>query len=306
MARKKRHEEHMDHERWAIPYADLITLLLAFFVVMYAVSSINDGKYRILSDSMVQAFRPQAQSPDLIKLGEPHRIAPDVRTSPDQIVTPPDLGQHFIASSENGHALTPYEGARQITLEDVVAMEALAQAMALIAGRLEEDMATLIESDLVNIRRDKLWIEVEIKTSLLFDSGSAQLSRAAIPVLETVAATLRDQPTRVHVEGFTDNVPISTPIYPSNWELSAARAASVVSLFARNRLDPTRMAAVGYGEFRPIASNLTEEGRQENRRVAIVISMGDPFGSERGGDRARLPVLESADPEPVGLPGGTR
>src|SRR5690606_7234999 len=115
------------------------------------------------------------------------------------------------------------------------------------------------------------WVEVEINTSILFPSGSARLSAEAIPILERLAEILRPFPNPIHVEGFTDNVPINTPAVPSHWELSAARAASVVHLCTKANIDPQRMAAIGFGEYRPVADNSTEEGRSKNRRVVIVV-----------------------------------
>ena len=275
----------MNHEAWAIPYGDLITLLLAFFVVMYAISSVNEGKYRVLSDSLVAAFRATPKAPDPIQLGEVGRRADQGQQQMPRTIAPFDLGVPLdpgvpIESDiPMDPAPEPEAGAvdrgvdellRGTELDEETFQEA-AEGMRRIADEIEEAVSPLIEADLIRMRRDRFWIEVEINTSLLFASGSAQLSRDAIPVLERLAGILRDFPARIHVEGFTDTVPISTPVFPSNWELSAARAASVVHLFTRNQLDPTRMAAIGYGEYRPIASNETAEGRRQNRRVTIVV-----------------------------------
>ena len=283
MARKQRYDDHVNHERWAIPYGDLITLLLAFFVVMYAVSSVNEGKYRVAADSLESAFNTPGRSQSMIKIDE------SGGTSANSLIQiqplPLDLSQNFIPPPEETVAATPYEGA-QITSEDVASIEFAAREMSSLADALAIEMESLIDLGLVNIKRSKLWIEVDIQTSILFGSGSAQLAREAIPVLEQVAWTLRGQDNRIHVEGFTDDLPISTAVYPSNWELSAARAASVVHLFTGNGLDPTRMAAIGYAEYRPVADNATEEGRQQNRRVAIII-----FSSEASLDGPGVPEL---------------
>jgi len=135
-------------------------------------------------------------------------------------------------------------------------------------------MADLVDAGLIDVRRDKRWIEVEIKSSILFKSGSAELSAQSVPVLSKLADKIKPLDNVIHVEGFTDNVPINNFEYVSNWELSASRAASVVHLFTRLGIDPQRMAAIGYGEFRPITSNTTPAGRATNRRVVLVIMSG--------------------------------
>lgn len=140
-----------------------------------------------------------------------------------------------------------------------------------IANQIEKAMTALIQKDLITVRRNALWVEVEIRNNVLFASGSAGLEPEAIPVLEKIAQILQQFPNAIQVEGFTDNVPISTVAFPSNWELSAARAASVVHLFTKLGIRPGRMAAIGYGEHRPGADNATPEGRQKNRRVVLVV-----------------------------------
>jgi chemotaxis protein MotB len=143
--------------------------------------------------------------------------------------------------------------------------------MLTLATRLENSVADLIEADLVRIRREGSWVELEMKNHMLFDSASNLINTDAVPAIRQIATVLRDIPNRIHVEGFTDDIPINTSLYPSNWELSAARAASVVHLLMDEGLAPERMAAVGYGEHRPIADNATEQGRIQNRRVVLVI-----------------------------------
>ncbi|SEQ17401.1 chemotaxis protein MotB [Ectothiorhodospira magna] len=260
--RKKKHEDHVNHEAWAIPYADLMTLLLAFFVVMYAISSLNEGKYRILSSSLVEAFRSTPRSIDPIQTGELTRspLSSVVETPP---ITSPIEMAHMSRSLEEILVDMDLEG---LSLA-IVGINAL-------ADEIEMAMAPLIEAGMIEVERDRLWIEVQINTSILFASGSAELSPDAVPIMQQLAAILSQFPARVHVEGHTDNVPISTPIYPSNWELSSGRAATVVNLFARNGVNPEQMAAIGFGEYRPKADNDTPEGRMKNRRVNIVVLAG--------------------------------
>lgn len=253
MARKKKQEEHINHERWLVSYADFITLLFAFFVVMYSISSVNEGKYRVLSDSISSAFNPtEAGLP--IKLNNPLK---------------PPIVSHAAASSDPSNSsmqnqnLAAYGGV-QASKKDKVNLRK-------IASRVEKGLAPLIDKKLVKLKKNDLWIEIEIKSSILYGSGRASLQPKARPVLRDVAKVLGDFDNQVQVEGFTDNVPIDTDEFQSNWELSAARAASVVHLFSRAGVKPTRLSAVGYGEFKPIAKNNTEAGRQKNRRVKIIV-----------------------------------
>ncbi len=288
MARKKRHEEHENLERWLVSYADFITLLFAFFVVMYSISAINEGKFRVLSESLVSAFRADTRSMEPVQFGEPLRSV-----SPQLLA----LRQMPTRASDAG-APTP-----------AAASARAAEALKEMSAEIEKALAPLIEQDLVKVRRSRLWMEVEINTSILFASGSARLSPGAVTTLGELAGILARHPNTIHVEGFTDNRPINTAVYPSNWELSAARAAAVVQLFAQNGVDPQRLAAVGYGEFHPIGDNDTPEGRAANRRVVLVIMAGSgarrPFqpaaeagaGSAASADAA--PALAPI-PQPIG------
>src|SRR5690606_24437948 len=163
-------------------------------------------------------------------------------------------------------------------------------------------MQHLIDRELIVVRRHGLWVEVEIRTDILFPSGVATLSPSAELVLEQLAATLAPFPNPIRVEGHTDNRPINTRAFPSNWELSAARAASVVHLFTRAGLRPERLAVIGLGEYRPIETNDTPEGRNKNRRVVLVILSGNgmpegDYAGERG--EAEEPI---AVPAPVAEP----
>ena len=255
--RRRRHEEdHENHERWLVSYADFITLLFAFFVVMYSISSVNEGKFRVLSEALVASFRAPARSMEPIQVG---RLA---RTSESPAV--PRL------ALEEPLALPPVPiPYRQRQPRAGVAERAA--GMAELSRRIEDAMGPLIDRGMIEVRRSDDWVEVEIRTSILFPSGSARLSPDAEPVLRELARLLAPLDNQINVEGFTDNVPIRTAAYPSNWELSAARAASVVHLFVDAGVDPLRLAAIGYGEYHPVADNSTPEGRSRNRRVVLVI-----------------------------------
>ena len=299
MARRHRHEEHANHEAWAIPYGDLITLLLAFFVVMYAMSSVNEGKYRVLSDSLVAAFRGAPRTLEPVQVGEK-----TVGSGADIQMT---IVQQAMLEGQPREMLAPLtdspimrQGSRQSPdqAENSEAMDS-AEALALesVAREVEQAMAGLIEKDLIVVRRHGLWVEVEIRTDILFPSGVATLSPGAITVLQQLAATLEPFPNPIRVEGHTDNLPINTRAFPSNWELSAARAASVVHLFMKAGLAPQRLAVIGLGEHRPIQGNDTPEGRNANRRVVLVILGGNgmPEGNY-GEQRGEAEVVEDVEP----------
>jgi len=271
MARKKKHEEHENHERWLVSYADFITLLFAFFVVMYSISSLNEGKYRTLSDSIVSAFRSSHTSIAPIRLGKPTKPELTDKTNlgnARQVAVPVESPVTLPLRSMKDQQQASRSGANSPE-------KLMGEAMKELADQIEKAMAPLIEQDLVTVRRFRYWLEVEIKTNILFPSGSSELQSAALPVLRDLVAILGKYPNPIHVEGFTDNIPIKTALYPSNWELSVARAMSVVHLFTREGLDPGRMAAVGYGEHKPVAANNTAEGRAKNRKVVLVIMADD-------------------------------
>ena len=282
MARKKKHEEHENHERWLISYADFITLLFAFFVVMYSLSVVNEGKFRVLAEALNAAFRSKpALSVQPIQLSHPIR---------SDLLNNTDVQQPTNAAGDpRAIALPrrPFSDPGQPA--NAKAEAARARAMKEIADKVAQAMAELIAKDLITVRRHRQWIEVEIKTNILFSSGSAQLQPAAEPVLKKLAGILRDYPNRLHVEGFTDNKPIKTAAFPSNWELSTARATSVIRLFSGAGIDPGRLAAVGYGEHRPAAANDTEEGRSQNRKVVLVVMGDDADPRLRGATASRAP-----------------
>jgi len=287
MARKQKHEEHENHERWLISYADFITLLFAFFVVMYSVSSVNEGKYRVLSDSLVAAFRSSARSVEPIQVGELSKSSKQpgiIKGLVDQSGNMHEFDQKTLSPFKTEKTNTGYKGESEPPDSgDNLAKRRARETIDKMANAIEKSMSKLIQQDLVAVRRNDLWVEVEIKTSILFPSGSAILQPEALPILSEIADILKDFPNPIHVEGFTDSVPINTVAFPSNWELSAGRAASVVHLFTKDGVEPRRMAAIGLGEYRPIADNATAEGRNKNRRVVLLImesaSADKMFGS---------------------------
>jgi chemotaxis protein MotB len=253
--RKSKDEEHSNLERWLVSYADFITLLFAFFVVMYSISSVNEGKYRVLSTTLNLAFDDKAVQQDKVMAKDP--IPEGLREGRDLAQTP--INEEQLPTSPD---VIDVKGG--VIHEDQAQLEK-------VANDLDQVLAPYIQDDLIKVKRDKAWVEVEMKSGLLFQSGNANLSLEAIPMLGKLANIFKSIPNTVHVEGHTDNKPISTRDFLSNWELSAARAASVVHQLTKEGVDPMRMAAVAYGEYHPIAGNDSEEGRNKNRRVTIVL-----------------------------------
>ena len=241
MARRRRPEEPENNERWLVSYADFITLLFAFFVVMYSISSLNEGKYKILSESLDGVFN-----------------------QPDRAIKPIPIGE------ERPRTTLPSES--QVDEPDGNTSPDPIDPLESIMQSMREAFADLIGSNQLTVRGNELWVEIELNSSLLFPSGDALPNDAAFDLLEKVAEILAPFDNPIRVEGFTDNLPISTDKYPTNWELSGARAGSVVRMLVADGVSPERLAAVGYGEFQPVADNSTAEGRARNRRVVLVIS----------------------------------
>jgi chemotaxis protein MotB len=241
MARRRPYEgDNENHERWLISYADFITLLFAFFVVMYAISVVNIGKYTMLSEALGDAF-----------------------------------GGRGAANKSN----TMVE-VDALPLSNIIAHKRMEAAkrdrerLAVLARRLNNTLGPLINSGKVRITQTERGVTVEINASVLFDEGAADLTGSARETVQAVGALLKDDTHAIEVEGHTDNTPIASSAFPSNWELSSVRASSVVRLFVAAGVAESRLAAVGRGANRPVASNDDPVGRARNRRVAVTILSG--------------------------------
>ena len=268
--RIRRHDEHTNHEAWAIPYGDLVTLLLAFFVVMYAISSVNAGKYRVLSDSLFAAFRGAPRTMDPIQVGEkPNGSGAEIDASIVQSTLQGQQRSSLAPVPVQGGNLQP--GTIPTANHLAGAGAAAAAALQHLADEVTRAMDDLVKQNLVVVRRSEFWIEVEIKTDILYPSGSAHLAPYAVDVIQRLGGALAPFPNPIRVEGHTDNKPISTVAFYSNWELSAARAGSVVRVLQAQGVGPERLAVIGYGDTRPAQANDTEQGRNANRRVVVVI-----------------------------------
>ncbi|HEX4996831.1 MAG TPA: flagellar motor protein MotB [Terriglobia bacterium] len=240
MARKKKHEEHVNHERWLVSYADFITLLFAFFVTLYAISQVDAQKLGKLVQSMQSAFDSrvfEAGSPRLpLSDGGPKGVAQQLLIEP---ISPP-----------------------------VSSPPSLLALQADIQAKLER--AHFV--DRVRMVQERRGLVVSLTEAGFFDSGQADLKASGQEALRVIAQTLQDVPYNLRIEGHTDNTPIHTARFPSNWELSTARATFILSyLTTQFGFRSSRLSVAGYGEHRPIGPNNTDVGRAMNRRVDIVI-----------------------------------
>ena len=243
MARKKKHPEHVNHERWLVSYADFITLLFAFFVVMFAVSQVDSKKLGRFVESVNVAFQVQGLFPDSggIPVGggiEGNAVVPPV-------VTPkPTVLQHE----------SPGSSASSIHKE------------------MEQKIAELGAGNIVELRYDETGVVVCLTEEGFFRPGSAVVRHESLDLLRKLVQPLKDLEYPLAVEGHTDDSPIRAIEYPSNWELSTARATVVVRFLCDEAgFDPSRLSAAGFGEYRPLEGNSTIEGRARNRRVELVV-----------------------------------
>lgn len=250
MRRRRQQDDDLHNkERWLISYADFITLLFAFFVVMYSVSSVNEGKYKVLSETLTGVFNAPQRSFQPIEVGDQPRRSPP--QAADNVIEP---------------AVT------EAPQNPAMSAEGRTEALRAMADRLALEFDELINQGVVTLETNDEWLELSLRNSLLFGSGDAEPHYDAFEVVEKIATVLRNRDNAIRVEGFTDNRPINTSAFPSNWELSAARSAAVVRMLSMEGVEAERLAAVGYGEHQPVARNDTEEGRRRNRRVVLLIS----------------------------------
>jgi len=231
--------------RWLLTYADLITLLMAFFVIMYAMSKADTAKFNALRYSLAVALKADS--------GTANSILFDQQGS-----TPIDQTM-------------PKEGSAKET-EDFQEI-------------IHKIQANVKDPRMVGFLVDERGLTVRFLDNVLFDIGQANLRQDALPLLDTVGAALKGNTRYLRVEGHADNLPINTLQFPSNWELSSARSIAVTRfLIERHSMDPRRMSSLGYGEYRPLYPNTTEENRARNRRVDIVVLRAERSGGEISGD----------------------
>lgn len=277
MSRRRRMPEYVDnHERWLVSYADFITLLFAFFVVLYSTSRVSSGSFRAMSDSILDAFELPNQSLATGERGEAARsdleASDQSRQSGENALMSPlrraatgddagDLGAAVVESGRDGPTSDPIEGADEYAVREVNA----------IATALEDSIGDLVAPSVTGIRRNPTWVQIDIPSNLVFPAGSRVLLNDAVPLLQRFADILKDLPNEVEVHAHTDNRPLRNGLFESNWELSAARAVTVAKQLAEMGVDPARLAATGYAGYRPVSDNATEEGRAANQRLVLHI-----------------------------------
>jgi chemotaxis protein MotB len=297
--KNKIHEEVSNHERWMVSYADFITLLFAFFVVMYSISSVNEGKYKTLTSSLGNAFsnvdKPvPAIIHDLVEtpLIQERKILPDI---PSIIYSPIPLDNPMVVFNPILNPIIDTQISEDSDQRRELSAGILKERQQLknVSEQLEKALGLFIGDKLISVKRNDYWIALEMNSELLFLSGDAILSKKAQPVLKKIVEVISSLPNVINVEGHTDNMPIGTVKFPSNWDLSSARATTVVQAFVKEGINPTRLSAIGYGEFHPIDDNTTEEGRFKNRRVILVL-MSQAFARYGANDEERAQLLNLA------------
>ena len=262
MARKKKHPEHVNHERWLVSFADFMTLLMAFFVVMFAVSQVDSKKVGRFSEQFSKA------------------VGIDMF---------PEPGKGLLAGAPNNLIENdneePKKGAGQGGLPDELAQI----RQALMGTKATDESLAKVE---VIARRNELVLR--LSDNLFFETGSDTLTKASKDVVSRLAKELKTRKVDIRVEGHTDNRPIHTARFRNNWDLSTARATTIVATFASEGFQPDRLSSAGYAEFHPIATNDTEDGRKQNRRVDIVVTVPVP--------QAKVEPIVEESPDPTAAP----
>jgi chemotaxis protein MotB len=253
MRRRERRHSHSSHERWLVSYADFITLLFAFFVVLYASSKADQKKQQQVSQAIDSAFRTLGLFPDAAR-------------------KPVDLKNVSAISRENPSKEQPITPMNIVMGEDVLSPAQVKQDLNRIRQQLEKMLSDQIALHTVSIQMGKDGLIISLREAGFFNSGSAVPHPATLPVLLQIATVLGKTSYDLRIEGHTDTVPIHNADFDSNWELSSARATRITRVFlATQAILPERISAAGYGEYHPVATNDTEAGRAENRRVDLVV-----------------------------------
>jgi chemotaxis protein MotB len=237
--RLERRKNIISQDRWMVSYADFITLLFALFVVLFAFAKADQKKQTQVSESINSAFN---------SLG--------VFSSTN-------------SASSHGHAASTINTVME---EDVLSPARVKEDLERIHRELEQSLSSQITSHAISMKMDRNGLVISLREAGFFSSGSATPSPATLPALRQVAASLGQTPYDLRIEGHTDNIPIHTAEFDSNWELSAARATHIARIFIDLKaIPPERISAAGYAEFHPVAGNDTADGRSQNRRVDLVV-----------------------------------
>ncbi len=274
--KKHHHEEHENHERWLVSGYDMMTLLFAVFVVLFAISSTNISKVKLLEQSLQEAF-----SGPVFTGGKAMMKTGATSSGTDKAAPAPPLPSltPTQAVAEAIDSETPEEKAKKAIAEErsFQDLKKRIDKLAREAG-LAEKVSTTVTPDGLKIRL--------ITDGVLFDSGSAVVKSGGRPTLEEIGRIIAQEATHpVQVEGHTDDRPINTAQYPSNWQLSGARAAAVVQQLTQSGVSPKRTSLAGYASQHPVAGNATPAGRAQNRRVEIILTRLHGATQSHGGDK---------------------
>jgi chemotaxis protein MotB len=254
LIRKRVEEDQDNHDRWLVSYADFITLLFAFFVVMYSISSVEIGKYKQLTNSIGTAFSGNGSS------------------GVNQTSTEKGLGARGVTETKTSSIIKPLPLSHLYTEK----MRRERDSMAKTGAEVSNKLAPMIAEGKIQVIQTSRGIRIDIQDNLLFSAGSADLSTAANAIISEIVPLIKDNQRKIQVEGHTDNTPIHNTTFFSNWELSAVRASSVVRLLSALGISEQRLSATGLGASQPISENETESGRAKNRRVSIIITYEVP------------------------------
>ena len=263
MSRKREHEAEKENgERWLLTYADLITLLMIFFVVLYSMSKVDAQRFAAVAESLNKALG--GGTPAKIELAV-SPVGPSLfqTGTPSSNTTVPGNGKdpNNTSNTMPDEGTNVGQGKGDTEKMSIDAIKAKLDKFAADNGIQTTLVTTIEERGLV----------VSIQETLLFASGSADITARARDILEKISTVLAVAPNQIKVEGHTDNLPISTAQFPSNWELSVIRSTNVVHILQHDGISPNRLSAAGYGEFRPISPNDTDAGRGQNRRIDLII-----------------------------------
>lgn len=235
MSRKKKHSHQHEEEggeAWLLPYSDLMTLLLAVFIVLFAVSQIDEQKAQQMSEAFTDSMMTQSYS----------------QANPVKPVEPKEKEQPSVSSKSEQEQMEQLKDELDAELKS-------------------ENMTASVKTSI-----DSRGLVITLSNAIFFDPGSAEIKKQNEETLIHVAEKVKSMNHFIRIEGHTDNVPMKSDMYPSNWDLSAARAANVVQLLINKaKVPPEKLIAVGYGEYRPVADNTTEDGRAKNRRIDIIV-----------------------------------
>lgn len=268
-------DKHVNEERWLLTYSDMITLLLAFFIMMYTISNVDSSKYKALAENL-SAFFNNGQT---------------VQTTID---TSGESGSEysFTASSNPADIIGSLQTPKPSASGDEQSSGTITLDKA--TQQIADKLNTLIQQNgiqaSVSVHIEGRGVVVRLEEGMLFPSGSAQINTSAMDSMNKIAQIIMTTTNFIRVEGSTDNVPISTSQFPSNWELASQRAINVAKLLIQDGVEPTRVSMTSYGEYRPVEPNDSEANKQQNRRVDIVFL----------NQNLNLSEPEAATPEPQG------